>query len=250
MSSQDSRVAIVTGGSRGIGARIAERLAGEGYAVVVAYQHGKDAAEAVVDTIGARAKALAVRADVADEVAIADLFGIAEREFGGVDVIVHAAATLTTKSLVDLDVDEIDDMLRTNLRGTLVVNRQAAKSLRAGGAIVNISSAIAKNFAPGYTAYGATKAGLEAVTKILSRELAGRDITVNAVAPGPTETEMLRTDLANTGDAVAAREAVIGITPLGRIGTPDDIAEVVLALAGPVRWVNGQTIHASGGIVV
>ena len=137
----------------------------------------------------------------------------------------------------------LDRLLRTNLRGTLVINRLAAKSIRPGGAIVNISSAITKTLAPGYTVYGATKAGVETITTILARELKGRDITVNAVAPGPTETEMFLADLTNSDNGKAMRQGLVDAVPLERIGTPDDIAEVVLALAGPVRWVNGQTIH-------
>ncbi|MFD9701476.1 SDR family oxidoreductase [Lentzea sp. NPDC059081] len=249
MNTNYSRVAVVTGGSRGIGAQVAQRLAAAGYAVAVAYQHGKDAADAVVDGIGGD-QALAVRADVADENDVTELFAAAERTFGGIDVVVHAAGSLTTKPLVELELDEIDQMLRTNLRGTLVVNRQAAKSVRAGGAIVNVSSALTRLCTPGYTAYGATKSGVEAITKILAKELAGRDITVNAVAPGATETDMLRTDMASTGDAEQTRRNIIGITPLGRIGTPDDIATVILSLVGETRWIHGQTLHVSGGIAI
>ncbi|MEU3983954.1 SDR family oxidoreductase [Streptomyces sp. NPDC026672] len=250
MSAQDRRVSIVTGGSRGIGRRIAERLAERGDAVVVAYQNGASAADDVVSgIIAAGGAAISVQSDVADEASVSGLFDKAKAEFGGVDTVVHAAAVLTTKPLVDLTVDEMDAMLHTNLRGTLLVDRAAASTLRAGGSIVNISTAVTKNFAPGYTAYGATKAGLEAITKILAKELAGRDITVNAVAPGPTETEMFARDLADSGDGAAMRQALVDMIPLRRIGTPDDIAEAVLALTGPVRWVNGQTVHTSGGLV-
>jgi 3-oxoacyl-[acyl-carrier protein] reductase len=250
MNAGDQQAAIVTGGSRGIGARIAERLAGNGHPVIVSYQNGAAAAERVVAAIiAAGGQAAAVQADVADEASVAELFASAEREFGAVGLVVHAAAVLTTKPLVELGLDEIDAMLRTNLRGTLIVNRQAAKSVRAGGAIINISTAVTRNFAPGYTAYGATKAGLEAITAILARELKGRDITVNAIAPGPTNTEMFAADLASSPDGAAMRQAIVDMIPLGRVGEPDDIADLVLALAGPVRWVNGQTIHASGGLV-
>lgn len=250
MAVREQRVAIVTGGSRGIGRRIAERLAQEGFGVVVDYASGQTAAEGVVAGIVASGgTAIAVQADVSDEAAVDALFSAAEQEFGGIDVLVHAAALLTTAPLVDLATDEIDRLLRTNLRGTLVINRLAAKSIRPGGAIVNISSAITKTLAPGYTVYGATKAGVETITTILARELKGRDITVNAVAPGPTETEMFLADLTNSDNGKAMRQGLVDAVPLERIGTPDDIAEVVLALAGPVRWVNGQTIHASGGLI-
>lgn len=246
----DRRVAIVTGGSRGIGRRIVERLAQAGHAVLISYRSEQASAEEVVAGItAAGGKARAVRADVADAAAIARLFDVAEREFGGVDVVVHAAAILITKPLVDLSLDEVDRMLSTNLRGALVVNQQAARRVRSGGSIINLSSAITKGTAPGYSVYAATKAGLEAMTVTLARELRGRDITVNAVAPGPTDTDMFATDLTASGAGDAVRQAIVDATPLGRIGRPNDAAEVVLALAGPLRWVHGQAIHASGGLV-
>lgn len=243
------RTAIVTGGSRGIGRRLAERLAEAGHAVVVGYAHAAAEADAVVAGIReAGGKAVAVQADVADETAARALFDAAEAAFGGVDLVVNGAGVLTARPLVDLSLDEIDAMLRTNLRGAIVVGREAARRIRPGGALITLSSAITRNLAPGYGVYAATKAGLEALTVVLARELAGRDITVNAVAPGPTDTDMLAADLTGGGDPDAARQAIVGMTPLGRIGRPDDIAEVVLALAGPVRWIHGQVIHVSGGI--
>ncbi|WP_211091467.1 SDR family oxidoreductase [Pseudothauera rhizosphaerae] len=243
-------MAIVTGGSRGIGRRIAERLAQTGYAVLIGYrseQASADEAAAGIAAIGGTARA--VRADVADEAVIARLFDTAEREFGGIDVVVNAAGVLIDKPLADLNIDEVDRMLGTNLRGAVIVSRQAARRVRAGGSIINISSAITKGTAPGYSVYAATKAGLEALTATLAKELGGRGIRVNAVAPGPTDTDMLRTGFANSGHGEQMRQAIVSATPLGRIGRPDDAAEVVLALVGPLRWVHGQTIHASGGLV-
>ncbi|MEV1045671.1 SDR family oxidoreductase [Streptomyces sp. NPDC049916] len=250
MSEQRQRVAIVTGGSRGIGRRVAERLAASGTAVVVTYQTAAASAEEVVERIRAQGgRASAVGADVADPASVAHLFAAAEEIFGGVDIVVHAAGVLTKKPLVELSVEEIDAMLHTNLRGTLLVSQRAAVHLRNGGSIINFSTAVTKVLAPGYTAYVATKAGLEAAGKVLARELAGRNITVNVVAPGPTESDMLASDLDSSPDPAAARRWMEDATPLGRLGTPDDIADVVLALTGSMPWVNGQVIHSSGGFV-
>ncbi|MFD9460254.1 SDR family oxidoreductase [Streptomyces sp. NPDC060027] len=249
MSEQPStspRVAIVTGGSRGIGRESAERLAGEGYAVVVNYAGNAAEADKAVAAIGeAGGQAVAFRADVAEEAEVAALFDLAEKTFGRVDVVVHAAGVMTLAPLVDLDLDALDRMHRTNIRGTFVVDQQAARRLRGGGAIINFSSSVLALAIPGYTAYAATKGAVEAMTLILARELRGRDITVNAVAPGPTATALF---LDGKDEETIARMA--SQPPLERLGTPEDIASVVAFLAGPGgRWVNGQVLRANGGIV-
>ncbi|MFI9106392.1 SDR family oxidoreductase [Streptomyces fildesensis] len=244
-SKSSSRVAIVTGGSRGIGRQSAERLAADGFSVVVNYagnQAEADATVAAITTAGGRA--VAFRADVADEVSVSALFDTAERTFGGIDVVVHAAGVMTLAPLVDTDLDALDRMHRTNIRGTFVVDQQAARRLRGGGAIINFSSSVVGLAIPGYTAYAATKGAVEAMTLILARELRGRDITVNAVAPGPTATALF---LDGKDEETIARMAAQA--PLERLGTPQDIAEVVSFLAGPARWVNGQVVRANGGIV-
>ncbi|WRZ92312.1 SDR family oxidoreductase [Streptomyces sp. NBC_01007] len=248
MSEQPStspRVAIVTGGSRGIGRESAERLAGEGYAVVVNYAgNAAEADKAVAAISEAGGQAVAFRADVAEEAEVAALFDTAEKAFGGVDVVVHAAGVMTLAPLVDLDLDALDRMHRTNIRGTFVVDQQAARRLRAGGAIINFSSSVLALAIPGYTAYAATKGAVEAMTMILAREMRGRDITVNAVAPGPTATALF---LDGKDEETIARMAAQ--PPLERLGTPEDIASVVAFLAGPDgRWVNGQVLRANGGI--
>ncbi|MGW8888510.1 SDR family oxidoreductase [Streptomyces sp. NPDC055749] len=239
------RVAIVTGGSRGIGRESAERLAADGFAVVVNYAGNRTEAEAAVAAVvAAGGEALAHRADVADEVAVAGLFDAAERAFGGVDVVVHAAGVMTLAPLVDTDLDALDRMHRTNIRGTFVVDQQAARRLREGGAIINFSSSVLSLSLPGYSAYAATKGAVEAMTLILARELRGRDITVNAVAPGPTATALF---LDGKDEETVARMAAQA--PLERLGTPQDISEVVSFLAGPARWINGQVVRANGGMV-
>lgn len=243
MSTTPNRVAIVTGGSRGIGRAVAERLAADGMAVVVAYARDAAEAERAVAAIeGAGGRAVAVRADVADEVSVAALFDVAEQHFGGVDVVVNAAGIMLLAPVVDLDLADLDRMHRTNVRGTFVVAQQAARRVRAGGAIITFSTSVTRLSIPGYAAYAASKAAVEAVSLILARELRGRDVTVNAVAPGPTATALF---LDGKSDELV--EQIAGQNPMGRLGTPQDVAEVVSALAGPARWVNGQTIFANGG---
>lgn len=243
MSTTPNRVAIVTGGSRGIGRAVAERLAADGMAVVVAYAHDAAEAERAVAAIeGAGGRAVAVRADVADEVSVAALFDVAEQHFGGVDVVVNAAGIMLLAPVVDLDLADLDRMHRTNVRGTFVVAQQAARRVRQGGAIITFSTSVTRLSIPGYAAYAASKAAVEAVSLILARELRGRDVTVNAVAPGPTATALF---LDGKSDELV--QQIAGQNPMGRLGTPQDVAEVVSALAGPARWVNGQTIFANGG---
>ncbi|SDH36576.1 SDR family NAD(P)-dependent oxidoreductase [Nonomuraea jiangxiensis] len=187
------RVAIITGGSRGIGRRVAERLAASGLAVVVSYAQSAEAANAAVEGItAAGGTAMAVRADVAQEDEVATLFDTAEEAFGGVDVVVHAASALSRGSVADFDLDLLDQALRINLRGTFIVDQQAARRLRPGGALINFSSSVTRFSNPGNAAYTMTKGGVEALTLLLARELRGRDVTVNAVAPGAIETDMLQ----------------------------------------------------------
>jgi 3-oxoacyl-[acyl-carrier protein] reductase len=238
-------VAVVTGGSRGIGRETAERLAADGYAVVVNYAGNEAEADKTVAAIAeAGGEAIAVRADVADETEVAALFDATESAFGGVDVVVHAAGVMVLAPLVDLDLDALDRMHRTNIRGTFVVDQQAARRLRAGGALINFSSSVLALAIPGYSAYAATKGAVEAMTLIVARELRGRDVTVNAVAPGPTATALF---LDGKDEETIARMAAQ--PPLERLGTPRDIADVVSFLAGPAgRWVNGQVLRANGGI--
>ncbi|MEV7549347.1 SDR family oxidoreductase [Amycolatopsis sp. NPDC089917] len=239
-----TRVAIVTGGSRGIGRESAERLASDGFAVVVGYGGNKDEAHTAVDAIiAAGGQAIAVQADVADENAVTALFDTAEKTFGGIDVVVHAAGTMYLAPVAELDLDRLDRLHRTNIRGTFVVDQQAARRVCDGGAIINFSTSVLGLALPGYAAYAATKGAVEAITLVLARELRGRDITVNAVAPGPTATALF---LDGKDEETIARMAAQ--PPLERLGTPTDIAEVVSFLAGPARWVNGQVLRANGGI--
>jgi len=240
------RVAIVTGGSRGIGRQVAKQLAADGFAVVVGYAGSKDAADEIVREIEAEGgSAFAARADVGDETEVAALFDQAETVYGGVDAVVHAAGRMPLTPIAELDLADLDALYRTNIRGTFVVDQQAARRLRRGGSLVNFSSSVVGLAFPGYGAYAASKGAVEALTLILARELHGRDVTVNAVAPGPTATDLF---LNGKDEETVARLAAQ--PPLERLGTPQDIAAVVSFLTGPAgRWVNGQVLRANGGII-
>ena len=242
----DQRVTVVTGASRGIGRAIATTLAAAGHAVVVGYAGNETAAAQVVAEItAAGGQAVAARADIADEDAVTGLFDTATQSFGGVDVVVNSAGRLALSPIADLDLADLDALHRTNIRGTFVVAREAARRIRPGGAIVLLSTSVVGLQFPGYGAYAASKGAVEAMTLILAREMRGRDVTVNAVAPGPTAT-----DLFLDGKDEATVEHLAKQPPLERLGTPADIAAVVAFLAGPGgRWVNGQVVRANGGIV-
>ena len=239
------RVAIVTGASGGIGRAVAVRLAREGMAVAVHYAGNRDRAKETADeVVAAGGRALVVAADVADEDQIAAMFDQVEAEFGGVDVVVNTAGIMLLSPLAELNLDDFDRMHRTNVRGTFIVDQQAARRARAGGAIINFSSSVVKIALPSYTAYAATKGAVDAMTLILAKELRGRDITVNAVAPGPTATPLFL-----DGKPQQVIDTLKNMTPLQRLGEPADIAEAVAFLAGPARWVNGQVIYANGGVI-
>ena len=247
MAEQNStgRVAVVTGGSRGIGRRSAVRLADQGVAVVIVYaSNDVEGTAAVAEVTERGGRAIAVRADVADEKAMAEVFEQAEQTFGGVDILVHAAGRMALAPLAELDLDVLDAVHRTNIRGTFVTNQQAARRLRPGGSIVNFSTSVLGTSFPEYSAYASSKGAVEAMTLILARELHGRDVTVNAVAPGPTGTDLFfegkdEQQIARLADAV----------PLQRLGTPGDIAELVAFLTSAAgHWVNGQNIRVNGGL--
>ncbi|MDR6612008.1 SDR family oxidoreductase [Leifsonia sp. 1010] len=242
---QGSRVALVTGGSGGIGRATAERLARDGMAVAVHYAGNRRRADDIVAGItAAGARAVAVGGDVASEEEMVAAFDAVEAEFGGIDVVVNTAGIMLLGPLESFSLDDLDRMHRTNIRGTFVVSQQAVRRVRSGGAIINFSTSVSKLQFPGYTAYAASKGAVNAMTLILAREMRGRDVTVNAIAPGPTAT-----DLFLDGKSQEQIDALAAVPPLERLGTPEDIAEAVAFLAGPGRWVNGQIIYVNGGAI-
>ncbi|SMF41265.1 3-oxoacyl-[acyl-carrier protein] reductase [Tistlia consotensis] len=246
MTDSQTRTAIVTGASKGIGAAVARRLAGDGLAVLVNYAQGREAAEALVRAIEAGGgRALAVRADIGDPAGLPALFDAAEQAFGGVDVLVNNAAVMTLSPIAETDDDAFERQVAVNLGGVFRGLREGARRLRDGGRIVSFSSSVVGFYQPGYGVYAATKAAVEAMTHVLAKELGPRRITANVVAPGPVETALFM-----DGKTAAQVEAITRLIPLGRLGRPDDIAGLVSFLAGPDSgWVNGQVIRANGGAI-
>ncbi len=237
---------LVTGASRGIGLAVAERLAQDGFTVIVNYSESAAPAEALVRKIEqAGGRALAAKADISDADSVRRMFDAAEAAFGGVDVLVNNAGVMTLASIADSDDASFDRHIAVNLKGTFNTLREAAKRLRSGGRIINFSSSVVGMLMPTYGVYAATKAAVEAMTRVLAKEVRGRNITVNAVAPGPTAT-----DLFLKGKPQDLVDRMAKMAPLERLGQPSDIADVVAFLAGPdAAWVNGQVLRVNGGII-
>ena len=242
----DTRVAIVTGSSQGIGAAVAERLAADGLAVVINYSSKAEPAEALVKKIeGAGGRAIAVGGDVSKPADVAGLFSKAEAAFGGVDVLVNNAGIMKLTPVADTTDELFDQTIAINLKGVFNGLREAAKRLREGGRIVSFSSSVVGLYQPGYAVYAATKSGIEAMTHVLSKELGKKNITVNVIAPGPVATKLFLDD--KTDDDV---KPIVERTPLGRLGEPDDIARAISFLVSPDGgWINGQVLRANGGII-
>lgn len=243
--SNEGKVAIVTGASRGIGAAVAERLASEGFTVVVNYAGGVAEAEALATKIvDAGGKAITAQADVSDPAAVTRMFDSAIAAFGRVDVLVNNAGVLKLSRIADADDALFDSEMAVNLKGSFNAMREAARRLNDGGRIINFSTSVLALRLETYGIYTASKAAVEALTAVLSKELRGRSITVNAVAPGPVATALFL-----DGKTPELIDHYAKMNPLERLGKPEDIADVVAFLAGPQGgWVNGQVLRANGGM--
>ena len=242
---KNAQVAIVTGASRGIGAAVAQRLAKDGFAVAVNYASSSTEADALVaELTAAGTKAIAVKADVSNADDVRRMFETTEQQLGKVDVLVNNAGVLKTLPLADTSDALYDQTFDINVRGTFNTLREAAARMNDGGRIVNFSSTTLALNMPGYAIYNGTKAAVEAFTHVFAKELRGRNITVNAVAPGP-----IATSLFLDGKTEEQIQTFAKMPPLQRLGQPDDIASVVSFLAGPdAGWVNGQILRANGGV--
>jgi 3-oxoacyl-[acyl-carrier protein] reductase len=240
-----ARVALVTGASRGIGAAVAKRLAADGFAVAVNYAGNEAAAHATVAAIeAAGGRAIAVRADVASAADVKAMFATIEAALGRVDVLVNNAGILPYVTIAETTDEQFERTMAINVTGTFNTMREAAARLNDGGRIVNFSTSVLHMAPPTYGVYVATKGAVEALTRVFAKELRGRGVTCNAVAPGPVATELFLNGKSDEQVRQIAHSA-----PLERLGQPDDIAGVVAFLAGPDGgWVNGQILRANGGM--
>lgn len=244
MKSNNIRTAIVTGASRGIGAALATRLAADGFQVIVNYASSHTNADNVVAAVkstGGRAEA--IQADVAEPSEVRMLFDQAEAKYGAVDVLVNNAGIIALSPLAQVTDEDFQRLISVNLTGTFNGMREGAQRIRDGGRIINMSSGLVGTYLPSHAVYVATKAAVEGMTHVLAKELGGRCVTVNAVAPGP-----VATDLFFAGRSADIIQRLVDETPLGRLGEPDDIAHVVSFLASVESdWINGQIIKVNGG---
>jgi 3-oxoacyl-[acyl-carrier protein] reductase len=239
----DGKVAIVTGGSRGIGRAISETLARDGATVVVNYSKSTAAAEETVAAIKSKGgNAIAIQADISKLEDLRRLYAQAQEKFGHIDIVVNNAGILPPAVPVEKESEQTWDEVFGLLKGTYFSMQEAARRVTNGGRIINISSSTTRGWSPGYSIYGGSKSAIEQFTRSLSRELGPRGITVNSVIPGLTDTDMI------SDYPQAVREAVAKNTTLGRLGKPQDIADVVAFLASDdARWITGQQVVANGG---
>jgi len=243
---ENVKVALVTGGAKGIGASIVEKLASNNFAVVINYASSADAANELVEQIKSKGgQAIAVQADVSKTTQAESLFAAALQEFGKVDVLVNNAGVMALSTLNETSDDDFNKQFDVNMKGVFNMLRLASTHLNQGGSIINLSTSVVGLKLERYGVYAATKSAVETMSAILSKELRGKDVAVNCVAPGPTETELF-----TEGKSQEFIDKLANMSPMERLGQPGDIANVVNFLASDEgHWVNGQVLRANGGIV-
>ncbi|MFI9723625.1 SDR family oxidoreductase [Streptomyces sp. NPDC052396] len=239
------RTALVTGGSRGIGRSVVRRLTADGAAVAFGYVRSEDAARLLAEEVAAEGgQAHAIAADLTQLAGVRRVFDEAEQRLGGVDILVNNAGESLVAAIADTSEEDFDRVMAVNAKAAFFLIQEAARRLRRDGRIINVSSVNTVLHAPGIAVYAAAKAAVEQFTLVAARELGVRGITVNTVSPGPVDTDMLR-----AAQSAEALDRAAAMTPLRRIGRPEDIADVIAFLAGPdARWVNGQNLRATGGL--
>ena len=239
-----NKVAVVTGSSRGIGAQIALTLAEAGASVVINFTNNQKAAEDVVSDIKAKdGKAIAIRADISKSEEVKLMFDSAINQFGKIDILINNAGSILYKTIQDTTDDDFDRIFAVNVKGTFNALREAASRIENNGRIINFSSSTTRLMLPTYGVYCATKGAVEQLTRVFSKEVGARNITVNSISPGPTNTELFA-----EGKSQEVINRLAGMAALGRIGEPIDIARIVLFLASEeASWVTGQNIGANGG---
>lgn len=245
MSNLNNKVILVTGASRGIGAAVAKELAKAGAKLIVNYAGSKADADRTVEEINASGgDAIAVQADVSKAADVTKLFNAAIAQYGKVDVLVNNAGIMITKMIKDTTDEEFNRQFDINVRGTFNTLREAATRLADKGTIINFSSSTTRMMLPGYGTYVATKGAVEQLTRVFAKEMGGRGITVNAVLPGPVNTELF-----TNGKSQEQIDRTASLNPFNRIGEPDEIAKVVVFLAGDdAKWISGQTIGINGAM--
>lgn len=245
MKKLSNKTALVTGSSKGIGAEIAVKLAAEGAKVIVNYCGNKEAAENVVRQIESQGgQAIAIQADVSQTAAVKKLFDQGIHHFGHIDLLVNNAGIMITKRIVDTSDEDFDRQFSINVKGVFNTLREAASRLSENGSIVNFSTSVNRIMLPGYGTYVATKAAVEQLTRVFSKEIGSRGINVNSVSPGPTHTELF-----TTGKSEEAISHLAALSAFNRIGEPRDIAAVVaFLLSDEAKWIHAQNIGINGGM--